>query len=132
MTKLLEKVEEPAPIAVFYCQWAYTPKTHGSGSNLCFIELPCAGRADPFHIVQALGLGFSGILVLACEQDMCNFEEMGARRAKENLGNLKRLLGQLGLEEKVGIAFASMKHPGEADQALSSFTCKIREGVNET
>ncbi|MHC1564691.1 MAG: 4Fe-4S binding protein [Candidatus Hecatellaceae archaeon] len=116
-----------APIAVFYCQWAYTPKPlKENGSNLCFIELPCAGRADPLHVIQALNLGFKGVLILACKQDLCNFEEAGAKRAEENLGILKKLLEQLGLGERVEIAFVSPKYPGEADQALSSFIGKLK------
>lgn len=131
LIKLAEKVKTigkaEAPIAIFYCQWACTPKPpEGNGLNLCFIELPCAGRVDPLHILQALNLGFQGVLVLACKQDQCNFKEAGARRAEENLTILKKLLGQLGLEEKVEIAFVSAKYQGEADQALSSFIDKVR------
>ena len=128
LTKLSEKVKKiEAPIIVFYCQWACTPKTaEGSGSSLCFIELPCAGRADPLHIIQALNLGFEGVLVLACRQDMCNFEMAGAKRSEENIGALKRLLRHLGLERKVDIVFASPKYPVEADDAISSFMAKIR------
>ena len=115
-----------ASILVFYCQWAYTPETSSeNGSNLCFIELPCAGRVDPLHILQALNLGFKGVLILACKQELCNFEEAGARKVEENLKNLKKLLGQLGLEGKVEIAFVSPKYPGEAGQALSNFISKI-------
>ena len=126
-SKLSEKVGSQSPIVVFHCQWAYTPKPSAeSAPNTCFIELPCAGRADPIHVIQALNQGFAGAIVLACRKDMCNFEEAGAKRAEENLGALKRLLGQLGLGEKVEVAFVSPKYAGEADQAISSFKSKIR------
>ena len=130
LAKLAEKARVGGkPIAVFYCQWAYTPKpSEGDGSNICFIELPCAGRVDPLHIVQALNMGFEAVLVLACKHELCNFEEAGAKRAEENLKILKKLLDQLGLGEKVEIAFVSPKYPGEADQALSNFVGKIGGG----
>lgn len=131
LSSLAEKVKvlgRPA-VAVFYCQWAYTPKSlEGDGGNLCFIELPCAGRVDIIHILQALNMGFEGVLVLACKQDLCNFEEAGAKRAEENLTVLKKFLSQLGLEEKVEIAFVSPKYTGEAERVLSEFTGKMGGG----
>ncbi|MGQ9596643.1 MAG: 4Fe-4S binding protein [Thermoproteota archaeon] len=133
LSEILSKVAEKAktaggaepPIAVFYCQWAYIPKPpRNGGAGICFIELPCAGRVDPLHVIQALNLGFRGVLILACRQDACSFNEAGARRAEEDVKSLKRLLSQLKLEERVNIAFVSQNYPGEADEAISSFISK--------
>jgi coenzyme F420-reducing hydrogenase delta subunit/Pyruvate/2-oxoacid:ferredoxin oxidoreductase delta subunit len=112
-------------VLVLGCQWAEyssldTIKPRILPENVKFIGLPCSGRVDPLHILEALNKGIDGVLVVACPEEGCRFEG-GTERAEKNISELKEKLNQIGMAEKVEICFVSPKYPGQFEEELNKF-----------
>jgi coenzyme F420-reducing hydrogenase delta subunit/Pyruvate/2-oxoacid:ferredoxin oxidoreductase delta subunit len=121
--------EQERKILVFGCKWCEYASLDGHHlpEGVHFIELPCAGRMDRLHILQALRDGADGVLIAACPEEECKLEE-GSKRAKENLSDLKDKLDQIGLGERVNICSASPKYVGQFDEELQMFMDRIKVG----
>ncbi len=123
------KTREKPAILLLCCQWSeYTALDEAREGkaldNVCVVELPCASRVDSLHIIEALSLGFDGVLVVACRKDECKFED-GNLKAEERISALKEFLSQVGLADRVEIAFVSPKYLSEFRDSLSKFVEKI-------
>jgi len=101
-------------VLVFCCQWSEfsaIDKIQKSSvkENVMMVELPCAGRVDSLHILEAFHLGFDGVLVVACQKSECKLKE-GNDRAEEHIFALKKLLAQIKLEDRLEMCFISPKY----------------------
>jgi coenzyme F420-reducing hydrogenase delta subunit/ferredoxin-like protein FixX len=133
-----QKIEKPV-ILVLLCDWSEfsdldSPK-NPTVENAVFLELPCAGRVDPLHVLEALYSGFDGVLIAACKKGECKLEK-GNEKAENCISSLKRLLAQVNLDRKVEICFVSPKNIGDFDQRIRSFAEKmnpltVREHVSK-
>jgi heterodisulfide reductase subunit A len=61
------------------------------------VRVPCAGKIDPALVLQALGQGQDGVLVLACFPEAC-YSLHGNTWAGYRWEHLRRLLEEAGLE----------------------------------
>jgi coenzyme F420-reducing hydrogenase delta subunit/NAD-dependent dihydropyrimidine dehydrogenase PreA subunit len=115
-------------ILVLCCQWSEFSNLDMTESavmdNIVFVGLPCASRADPLHIIEALDLGFDGVLIVACEKGGCKLEE-GNEKAEQHAYSLKKLLSQINLENRLEICFISPKNIGQLNNNIKSFAEKI-------
>ena len=62
--------------------------------NIVPIFLPCASSLRTSQILEALSLGFDGVLVLGCPKDRCHYEK-GVEIAKSRINLLKNFLSDL-------------------------------------
>ncbi len=116
---------KPPKILVFCCQWAVFPPLNGeSGPNVRAIDLPCAARVDPFHILEAFQQGADGVLIAACPEDDCRQEGAGAR-AQHSVEVLKQRLDQIGFPDRLHFCFVARRYPDEFDQELRQFSRRI-------
>ena len=98
--QLLAEMKSPK-ILVFRCQWAVFPPLNGELSpNIGTIELPCAGRIDAFHVLEALQKGADGVLVVACSEEDCRQEGVSAR-AQHLMEALEERLNQIGFQDRL-------------------------------
>ena len=67
--------------------------------GLDIIRVPCAGRIDAFHMLQALETGADGVLIFACHEDNCQSLN-GNRIAKARMGYVHRIMEKIGLERE--------------------------------
>jgi coenzyme F420-reducing hydrogenase delta subunit/formate hydrogenlyase subunit 6/NADH:ubiquinone oxidoreductase subunit I len=115
-------------ILVLCCQWSEFSNLDMPQSaiteNIVFVGLPCASRADTLHIIEALDLGFDGVLIAACERGGCKLEE-GNEKAEQRTYSLKKLLSQVNLENRLEICFVSPKTIGQLNKNIKSFVEKI-------
>jgi F420-non-reducing hydrogenase iron-sulfur subunit len=65
-------------------------------TNVKIIKLPCSGRAEIIHLMQALEKGADGVFVAGCLEGDCHYQ-VGNLRAKKRVAYVKEIL------EKVGI-----------------------------
>lgn len=71
---------KPPKLLVFRCQWAFFPPLDGkSNPNIRVIDLPCAARVDPVHILNAFQQGADGVLIAACAEEDCMQEKAGGK-----------------------------------------------------
>jgi len=118
--QLLAEVKPPK-ILVFRCQWAYYPPLNGDMSpNVGAIELPCAGRIEAVHVLEALQSGADGVMVVACSEDDCKQEGVSAK-AEHVVANIKEKLEQIGLGDKISFSPVSPRYPGQVEEKVREF-----------
>ncbi len=122
--QLLAKIKPPK-ILVFRCQWAVYPPLDGDMSpNIATIDLPCAGRVEAVHILEALENGADGVVMVACSPDDCKQEGVSAK-AEHVVAKIKERLGQIGLGDKLHFCSVSPRYPGQVEEEIQQF----REGI---
>jgi len=124
ISRLASQIKEPK-ILIFRCQWAAFPPLDGEFSeNVGIIDLPCAGRVDTLHILEALGKGIKGILIAACPEDECKLKR-GSKEARRSVEALKERLGQIGLGERLHFCSVAPRYPQSFNQELERFKVEI-------
>jgi coenzyme F420-reducing hydrogenase delta subunit len=119
-------------VLIFCCQWCefssldeMLQRPLPEGVQL--IPLPCAGRADPLHILQALKEGIGGVMITACPEEECKLEE-GSKTARYYvIEKLMEKLEQIGLEDRAYLCYTSPKYVEQFDKELQSFMARIGE-----
>ncbi|HBD06928.1 MAG TPA: F420-nonreducing hydrogenase [Syntrophobacteraceae bacterium] len=64
--------------------------------NVKIVKLPCSGRAEIIHLMQALEEGADGVMVAGCLEGDCHYQ-VGNIRARKRVAYVKEIL------EKVGV-----------------------------
>ncbi len=124
LPKLIAEMKPPK-ILVFRCQWAVYPPLDGDVSpSVRTIELPCSGRVDVIHILEALQNGADGVMVIACAEDDCKQEGVSAK-AEHVVAKIKGQLEQIGLGERLGFSSVSPRYEGKAEEAIRQFRQQI-------
>lgn len=124
ISQLLSEMGAPK-ILVFRCQWAVFPPLDGEPSpNVRAIELPCAGRVDAFHIVEAFQKGADGVLIAACPEEDCRQDGVSAK-AQHWVEALKQRLAQIGFGDRLRFCFVDRRHPEQMDKELKQFSQSI-------
>lgn len=123
------KAQGKPAVLLFVCQWSEfsTLDDVQQGcltDDVTIIELPCAKGFDPVLVLEALSLGFDGILAVICPEELCKLEE-GTYLGERNLSALKTVLKQYNLQDRFDSFRVSPKYPGEFKEKLEEFKKKI-------
>ena len=93
-------------IVAFFCNWCtYTAADLAGVSRLRYapnariIRVMCSGRVDPQFILDAFSKGADGVLIGGCHPGDCHYME-GNYKALRRMQLLKRMMGDMGIEEK--------------------------------
>lgn len=93
----------------FSCKfgWGYLNESETAMANGAFLTpIECSGRLDALHLLKAFKRGADGVLILACEEGHCHFQE-GNLRTLKMLYLLGEVLQAHGIEkERVRIEFS--------------------------
>lgn len=65
-------------------------------SNIKIIQVPCTGRIDVIHILNALEQGADGVMIAGCLEGECHFLT-GNLDAKKRVHRVQKILGQIGI-----------------------------------
>ena len=118
-------------ILVMRCQWAVFPEFDEElDSNVHVIDMPCAGRVEPLHIVQAFQQGIDGVLIVACQEDDCKSKK-GSKEAQRSTAALKKTLGQIGLGERLHFCTVAPRYPGSFREELRQFKERIGSACSQ-
>lgn len=66
-------------------------------TNIKIIKIPCSGRVDMIHLLEAIEHGADGVMVAGCMEGDCHFQK-GNLYAKKRVMQVKKLLSQIGIE----------------------------------
>lgn len=66
-------------------------------TNVRIVKLPCTGRVDIIHLMQAMEEGADGVFVAGCLEGDCHYQ-VGNLRARKRVEYVRGLLEQIGLE----------------------------------
>ena len=127
----LPKERRKASILVLRCQWSVFPGLDEEfDSNIHVIDVPCAGRVDPLHVVEALQNGIDGILITACPQEDCK-SKTGSKEAERSITALKKTLSQIGLEERLHFCSVAPRYPEAFREELNQFSVRIEDACSK-
>jgi coenzyme F420-reducing hydrogenase delta subunit len=123
------KAQGKPAILLFVCQWsefsALDDVQKGClTEDITIIELPCAKGFDPVLVLEALSVGFDGVMAVVCPEELCKLEE-GTYLGERNFSALKKVLKHYNLEDRFGTFRVSPKYPGEFNAKLEEFKQKI-------
>ena len=131
ISALLSKLflEKKPKILVFRCQWAAFPPVfpllkEELDENVGIIDLPCAGRVDALHILEAFNKGVDGVLIVACPEEECKLEK-GSKVAQLQVKALKEKLSQIDFEERLHLCTISPRYPQSFSSELRQFKQRL-------
>ncbi len=95
--------------------------------SLRIIEVPCTGKVDILHLLQAFELGADGVIVVGCMEGDCHY--MGGNLyAKTRVKRAKEILDTVGLgAERVAMYNLSSGMGGRFAEIVTEMTNKILE-----
>ena len=89
----------------FFCNWCtYLAADLAGTSRMKYapdvrvVRVMCSGRVDPQFVLDAFAHGADGVLIGGCHPGDCHYQE-GNYKALRRYRLLKRMLGQMGIEE---------------------------------
>jgi coenzyme F420-reducing hydrogenase delta subunit len=123
------KAQGKPAILLFVCQWsefsALDDVQKGClTDDITIIELPCAKGFDPVLVLEALSVGFDGVMAVVCPEELCKLEE-GTELPERNFSALQKVLKHYNLEDRFGTIRVTPKYPGEFNAKLEEFKQKI-------
>lgn len=122
------------PVIVAYCchYCAYTAADMAGSMRLSYppdikiIRVPCTGKVDPLYVMRALQEGADGVLVAGCLEGDCHFKN-GNVKALKRITYLKKLLGEIGIEEaRVAMVMMSAGMGKQFAEIVTEFADTIR------
>ncbi len=66
-------------------------------TNIRVIMVPCTGRVDVIHLLEALEEGADGVYVAGCLEGDCHYIN-GNLKARKRVERVKKILAEIGLE----------------------------------
>ena len=119
----------------FLCNWCSYAGADLAGvsrfqypPNLRAIRVMCSGRVHPSHIMEAFKKGADGVLVAGCHPpNDCHYIS-GNLKAARRVALLKKLLVQLGMDEKrLRLEWISAAEGDKFARVLTEFTAELKE-----
>ena len=130
ISKLSSEMKTPK-IMVLRCQWStFPPLGEEFDSNVRVIDLPCAARVDPLHILEAFQNGIDGILIAACPEEDCR-SKTGSKEAKRSTAALKKILSQIGLADRLHFCSVAPRYPDTFREELQQFKERIESDCSK-
>jgi NADPH-dependent glutamate synthase beta subunit-like oxidoreductase/coenzyme F420-reducing hydrogenase delta subunit len=125
--------ESDPRILVFACERANNLVQNQSTplQNTQVIQVPCAGRVDQTHVLQAFSLGVDGVLVFSCSLKDCHYGN-GSVSAEKRVRQLRKWLKALGIEpERLRVESPSLEQKRGLTEALNDFALSLKKiGAN--
>lgn len=128
----MEQPFEPVIIG-FTCNWCSYRAADLAGTsrlsyppNVRLIRLMCSGRVDPRFVLTALAEGADGVFISGCHPGECHYLEQNYK-ALRRVRLLKRMLGQLGVEEeRVQLVWASAAEGARFAEEVTRVVDEVR------
>ena len=121
-------------IVAFCCHYCAYAAADLSGSlrlqypnSVKVIKLPCTGKLDIQHILDAFEQGADGVMVAGCMEGDCHFQQ-GNYNAKRRVAYTQTLLRQIGIEpERLKMFNMSSAMARKWADAVTEMDSKVRE-----
>lgn len=96
-------------------------------SHVKIIQLPCTGRIDIIHLLNAVENGADGVYVAGCLEGECHFIQ-GNLKARKKVEYVKKTLTELGIEpERVEMFNLSSAQGARFAEIANEMVDRIRQ-----
>lgn len=96
-------------------------------ADIKVIQVPCTGRVDILHLLNAIEDGADGVYVAGCLEGECHYIE-GNLKARRKVDYVKKILAELGIEpERVEMYNLSSAQGARFAEIANEVVDKIRE-----
>jgi len=130
ISRLSAEMERPK-ILVFRCQWSVFPSLNGQfDSNVRVVDVPCAARIEPLHILEAFRSGVDGVLIAACPEEDCR-SKTGSKESQRLMTALGKTLSQIGFEERLHFCSVAPRYAGTFNEELQRFKAKMESDYSK-
>lgn len=124
---------EPTILA-FCCRWCSYAAADLAGSmriqyppNVKIIMVPCTGRIDILHMLNAFEKGADGVFLSGCLIGDCHYIS-GNEKATRRVIHVKRVIENIGIEpERIEIYYNSSAMGPQFAETCQDFTERIRQ-----
>lgn len=121
-------------ILCFACNWCSYAGADLAGTsriqyrpNIRTLRVMCSGRIDPTFVVKAFQKGVDGVLICGCHIGDCHYID-GNHKTARRIPLLKKLLGQLGIEEeRVRLEWVSASEGDRFASIVNEMTEQVRK-----
>ena len=91
------------------------------------IQVPCTGRVDIIHLLNALENGADGVYVAGCLEGECHYMT-GNLKAKKRVAYVKKVLAEIGMEpDRVAMFNLSSAQGKRFAEIADEITARIME-----
>lgn len=120
-------------IVLFQCQWCLYSEPDQEWvetklpSSMHLVKVPCTGRINTLHILNAIQGGADGVMISGCLPEKCHFKEgnLSAMRQQDEFSNL---LDYIGYEkERVRFVWLDLQDLGRIQKELAAFEADVTE-----
>jgi len=95
-------------------------------ADVKIIQVPCTGRVDILHLLNAIEDGADGVYVAGCLEGECHYIE-GNLKAKRKVAYVKKTLTEIGIEpERVQMYNLSSAQGARFAEIANEVVSKIR------
>jgi F420-non-reducing hydrogenase iron-sulfur subunit len=95
-------------------------------ANVKIVKMPCTGRVDIIHVLQAFESGADGVYLVGCLEGDCHYLA-GNIRARKRVEHLKQILDECGIgPERVAMYNMSSAQGQRFAEVAREMTEKIR------
>ena len=95
--------------------------------NIKVLQVPCTGRVDIIHLLNAIDDGADGVYVAGCLEGECHYKT-GNLRTRKKVEYVKKLLEEIGIEpERVEMYNLSSAMGGRFAEIVEEMTEKTRK-----
>ncbi len=96
-------------------------------ADVKIIQVPCTGRVDIIHLLNAIEDGADGVYVAGCLEGECHYIE-GNLKARRKVTHVKKILEELGIEpERVEMYNLSSAQGARFAEIANEMAQKIRD-----
>jgi len=124
-------METRPKIVLFQCQWCLFSEPdqhwvdHELPPSIHLVKLPCTGRINPLHILNAIQGGTDGIMISGCRPEKCHYKE-GNLSALRQHDEFLNFLDYIGYEkERVRFAWLDLQDRGRIQRELADFEMAV-------
>jgi F420-non-reducing hydrogenase iron-sulfur subunit len=93
--------------------------------NLSIVRVPCSGRVTPLHVLNALNVGYDGVLIAGCHPGDCHFLS-GNKLCERRLRLLREVLEGAGRDpRRIRLEWISASEAKKFAEVVSGFTSEL-------
>jgi F420-non-reducing hydrogenase iron-sulfur subunit len=97
-----------------------------SHEGLTLRSLPCSGKLEAYHLLNALAAGADGVLVIGCAKNACQYLE-GSMRSHKRLDYARHWLKSLDIEpERIDFVHLPPMSLDIMEKALEDFVARLK------